>query len=64
LQREFAVKSGEIVKVTAGSSDWEVTIDGIAQASGYIGDTVNVKIPRTQKLVSGLLTAKGVVEVR
>jgi flagella basal body P-ring formation protein FlgA len=64
LKREFAVKSGEIVKVTAGSNDWEVTIDGIAQASGYIGDTVNVKIPRTQKLVSGLLTAKGVVEVR
>jgi flagella basal body P-ring formation protein FlgA len=39
-------------------------IDGVAQNSAYIGDTVKVKIPRTQKMISGLLTEKGIVEVR
>ena len=63
LRREMAVKNGDIVKVMAGSDGWEVMIDGVAQGSGYIGDTVNVKIPRTQKLISGLLTEKGKVEV-
>lgn len=63
LRREMAVKNGDIVKVVAGQDGWQITIDGIAQGSAYIGDSVNVKIPRTQKLISGLLTEKGVVEV-
>ena len=63
LRREMAVKNGDVVKVLAGADGWQISIDGIAQSAGYIGDTVNVKIPRTQKLVSGLLTEKGVVEV-
>ena len=64
LKREMAVKHGESVKVMAGGDTWQIVIDGIAQGSGYIGDTVKVKIPRTQKLVSGLLKEKGVVEVQ
>ena len=64
LRREMAIKSGDPVKVVAGSGDWEVTIEGISQSSAYIGDMVRVKIPRTQKLVSGLLRDKGVVELQ
>lgn len=68
LKREIAVKNGDIVKViTGGESDsatWQITIDGVAQAPGYIGDTVKVKITKTQKLVSGILKEKGLVEVR
>ena len=64
LRREMAVKSGDAVKVTAGSDEWQISIDGIAQTSGYIGDLVKVKIPRTQKMISGLLTERGIVEVR
>jgi flagella basal body P-ring formation protein FlgA len=64
LRRELAVKNGDIVKVVAGSAEWQITIDGVAQGSGYLGDTVNVKIPRTAKLVSGTLKERGLVEVR
>ena len=64
LRREVAVKTGDTVKVVAGSDGWQVMIDGIAQGSAYIGDFVKVKIQRTQKMISGLLTEKGVVEVR
>ena len=63
LRREVAVKVGESVKVVSGGDSWLITIDGVAQNAGYIGDTVNVKIPRTQKMLSGLLKEKGVVEV-
>lgn len=64
LRREMAVKSGDAVKVTAGSEEWQISIDGVAQSNGYIGDLVKVKIPRTQKMISGLLTERGIVEVR
>jgi flagellar basal body P-ring formation protein FlgA len=64
LRRELALKSGDAVKVTAGGDVWQITIEGVAQSSGYIGDQVRVKIPRTQKLVSGILRKKGVVEVQ
>lgn len=67
LKREVAVKNGEIVKVVTGgeseSATWQITIDGVAQGPGYIGDMVKVKISKTQKLVSGVLKEKGVVEV-
>lgn len=64
LRRDVAVKMGDVVKVTTGSDGWQVTIDGIAQGSAYIGDTLKVKIPRTQKVISGIVAEKGVVEVR
>ncbi|HVK62481.1 MAG TPA: flagellar basal body P-ring formation chaperone FlgA [Bdellovibrionales bacterium] len=64
LRREVAIKQGDVVKVVAGSSDWEVIMDGVAQGSGYIGENVRVKIPRTQKIVSGILKEKGRVEVQ
>jgi flagella basal body P-ring formation protein FlgA len=63
LRREMAVKSGDVVRVMAGEDGWQVSIDGIAQTAGYIGDMIKVKIQRTQKLVSGILTEKGTVEV-
>ena len=64
LRREMAIRSGDAVKVMAGGEAWLVSIEGVAQSSGYIGDVVKVKIPRTQKTISGLLKEKGLVEVR
>lgn len=64
LRKEMAVKSGDIVKVLAGNDEWQVSIDGVAQSQGYIGDLIRVKIPRTQKVLSGLLKEKGLVEVQ
>lgn len=64
LRREQALKSGETVKVVAGSEAWQVTVEGIAQSGGFVGDTVRVRIPRTQKVISGLLREKGLIEVR
>ncbi len=63
-RRDLAIKFGDTVKVMAGSEEWQVTIDGVAQNSGYVGDLIRVKIPRTQKIVSGQLRSKGLVEVQ
>lgn len=65
VRRELAIKNGDAVKVTAtGNESWQITIDGVAQSSGYVGDLIRVKIPRTSKVVSGLLKEKGVIEVQ
>jgi flagella basal body P-ring formation protein FlgA len=64
LNREIAIKSGDAVKVVAGNEAWEISIDGVAQSQGYIGDLVSVKIPKTQKLISGTLRERGLIEVR
>lgn len=64
LRRELSVKFGEPVKVIAGNGEWEVSVEGVSQTSGYVGDLINVRIPRTQKVISGLLKDKGLVEVR
>jgi flagella basal body P-ring formation protein FlgA len=63
LRRESAMRFGENVKVVAGNQDWQVSVEGIAQQNAYIGDTVKVKISRSQKMVSGVLVSKGTVEV-
>lgn len=64
LRREQALKFGEQVKVVTGQDGWQISIEAVSQSSGYIGDTVRVKVPRTQKILSGLLREKGVVEVQ
>ncbi len=64
LRREQALKIGEPVKIVTGRDGWLVTVEGIAQQSGYIGDMVRVRVPRTSKILSGLLRERGVIEVQ
>lgn len=64
IRRPMAVQSGEPVKVVAGTEDWQISIDGVSQMAGHIGESIRVRIPRTQKVISGLLKEKGIVEVR
>lgn len=63
LRRELAIKMGDIVKVETGTTDWEISLAGVSQSSGYVGDQVKVKIPSTSKIVAGTLREKGIVEV-
>lgn len=64
LRREQAVKSGDTVKLVAGTDDWQVTVEGTAQNAAYIGEQVRVRVARSQKMVAGILREKGIVEVR
>lgn len=64
LRREQMIRFGDPVRVQAGGDTWSVTSEGIAQGPGAIGDTVRVKVGKTQKLVSGILKEKGLVEIQ
>ncbi len=64
IRREQALKVGEPVRIVTGNEGWQISMDGIAQQSGFVGDLVRVQIPRTRKTLSGMIKEKGLVEVR
>lgn len=63
VRQAIAVRFGDPVRVMVGGDDWSVSVDGISQGQGAVGDAVRVKVGRSQKLVSGILKEKGLVEV-
>lgn len=64
ILREKAVQRGEIVRVTVGDQQWQISTQAITQQDGYIGDTINLKNLQTQKIITGRVVANGEVVVR
>ena len=64
LRRELVLKFGDPVRVQVAGESWAISTDGIAQSPAAVGDTVKVKVNRSQKLVSGILKEKGLVEIQ
>ncbi len=64
FEREMALKFGEEVDLLAGDEQLLVATKGIAQQNAFIGDTVKVKSLATNKIVDGVVTGRGVVNVR
>lgn len=64
LRRELVLKFGDPVRVQVAGESWAISTDGIAQSPAALGDTVKVKVNRSQKLVSGILKEKGLVEIQ
>lgn len=63
IEREKALLRGESVKIKLGTGVWEVSAVAIAEQDGFIGDTVSVKNPRTQKKMVAVVTGKAEVMV-
>lgn len=64
LEREKAVRRGEVVQVVTGEDAWEVTLDAVTEQDGYIGDMVNVRNRQSNKVVSAEVIARGKVAVQ
>ena len=64
LKREPAAKKGQIVKALIGEDGFEISTNVEAQDNGFVGDLIKVKNPETQKILSGLVTDKGVVKLQ
>ena len=64
IRHSRAVRSGQSVKVVSGNPGWQVSADGVSQQDGFAGDLIRVRVQRTQKVVSGVLSEGGVVELR
>lgn len=64
IEKEKAIRRGDLVTVKSGDAIWEVTMQVQAMADGYIGDIVNLKHPKTNVALVGRVTAPGEVELR
>ncbi len=63
LKREPAAERGKVVKIVIGDTGFEVSISGVAEENGHVGDTIRVKNPDNKKIFSALIVEKGVVRV-
>lgn len=64
LEREVAIRRGELVQVRSGSSQWEVSISVVAQQDAFIGDVVTLKNPKTNAVFVGEVKGQGEVVLR
>ena len=63
VQRNYDVRQGQTVKIKAGNEAYEISLEGIAQDSGVIGDSIRVRSQVNQKLLTGRIIEKGLVRV-
>jgi flagellar basal body P-ring formation protein FlgA len=63
LEREMALRFGDEVDVNTGDDTFVVSTKGVAQQNGYVGDTVKVRSLATNKILTGIVTAQGVIHV-
>ncbi|NJL26082.1 MAG: flagellar basal body P-ring formation protein FlgA, partial [Calothrix sp. SM1_5_4] len=64
IEREKAIRRGDLVQVRSGAGAWEVSLGVIAQQDAFIGDVVNFKNPKTNSLLTGLVVGSGAVELK
>jgi flagella basal body P-ring formation protein FlgA len=64
LERERAIRAGEMVQLRTADGDWEVTVSMVAQQDAFIGDIINLKNPKTNNILMGQVTGRGEVELR
>lgn len=64
LKRKMAITRGNPVQVTVQNQEWRIYLTGVAQDSGYVGDTVKILNPATKKVIVGVIKDDGQVEVR
>lgn len=63
LEKKMAARRGQTVKVLIGSEEWSLSMPGVAQMDGQVGDIISVKNPKTQKILSGRLISENEVKV-
>lgn len=64
LKREPATRRGQMVKALVGEDGLEISINASSEENGFIGDTIKIKNPDTQKTMSATVIDKGVVKVQ
>lgn len=64
LRREQLVKFGDVVRVQVGGESYSISTEGIAQTAAALGESVQVRVGKNRKLVSGILKEKGLVELQ
>ncbi len=64
LEKERAIRRGDLVQLKSSQGDWEVSINVVAQQDAYVGDVINLKNAKTNNILMGQVTGQGEVELR
>jgi len=64
LEEALLVKRGQTVKAVLVDEGWSLTIQGIAQENGRLGDLVSLRNPASDKILTGKITGEGEVSVK
>lgn len=64
LRPEQIVKYGDVVRVLVGGDTYSISTEGVAQSAAALGETLQVRVGKNRKLVSGVLKEKGLVEIQ
>ena len=64
ILREKAVQRGQLVKVSVGDENWQVSLQAVTEQDGFVGDTISLRNPQTNRLLTGKVVASGEVEIR
>src|SRR6185312_11684951 len=59
LERERAVRRGDLVQLRSAEGSWEVSMSVVAQQDGFVGDVISLKNPRSNTMLMGQVTAPG-----
>lgn len=58
LEREKAIRRGDLIDIIVKKTDWEIRMKGVAQKDGVLGDTVPVLNRRSKKVLMGKIVDK------
>lgn len=63
VRAPLAIKRGDAVRVRAGNKELQILVSGIALSNGAVGDVIQVKNTRTERVLVGTVRGPGDVEV-
>ncbi len=64
LKQEFQVEKGQLIQVQFRGPNFIVSATAVAEQNGIQGELIKLKNTETQKIISGIVLKKGVVEVQ
>ncbi len=64
MEKEKAVRRGDLVQVKSGEGAWEVSVTAVAQQDAMIGDVINLKHPKTNNILVGQVVRPGEVVLK
>ncbi len=64
LVKEIAIKQGQAVRIVNETDYYDITLRGVAQEQGEVGDTIRVINPTTQTIIFAVVKEPGVVKVQ
>ncbi len=63
LKREPAIQKGQQARIVSSVNGFEVSAQMTAEENGFVGEIIKMKNPETQKILSGRVVEKGLVQI-